>query len=70
MASINVSQTSDDPGLRLIKRKLVECASDPQTSGWRTGYEQGLKSVLLEAYGIDAIFVPATYKFNDENVKS
>jgi hypothetical protein len=54
-----------DQGLRIAKRMLRDIARDPD-SEWRTGYIQALTMFLLEAYSVGAAFVPATYRFDDE----
>lgn len=55
-------------GLSVAKRMLRDAAADPpdKDSEWRTGYIQGLTMFLLEAYAVGALFVPATYRFDDE----
>jgi hypothetical protein len=55
-----------DQGLRIAKRMLRDIAADQQESEWRTGYIQALTMFLLEAYSVGAAFVPATFRFDDE----
>jgi len=64
-----LSQAAEIPperGLRVAKRMLRDAAADPADTEWRTGYTQALMMFLLEAYAVAAHFVPATYRFDDE----
>jgi hypothetical protein len=52
-----------DRGEANARQMLIESARDPSGGEWREGYNAALTMFLLNAYGTDATFVPATYEF-------